>query len=106
VKLYCDPPMIFPANEPVNKVVAAGTRAQLQVMPAGNGPFNYQWYVGASGSTLVPLPGNEPTLTTPPIFGAAEFWVRVSNACGSVDSGTARVTTVGANGKAVVKSRR
>ena len=73
--------------------VAQGTRANLKVVPGGNGPFHYQWYQGHSGSTAFPIAGaNGSTLQTPAIAAATEFWVRVTNACGSRDSATATVS--------------
>ena len=48
----------------------------------------------AAGNTGF-APGAEPTverLTTPAILAPSDFWVRVSNACGTTDSWTATVT--------------
>jgi hypothetical protein len=92
----CQPPLILgiPGNQPVNSTVAAGSTANLKVVPIGTSGFRYQWYQGHSGSTLNPIAGaTSATLTTPKITSPTEFWVRVSNACGSIDSQTATVST-------------
>jgi hypothetical protein len=91
----CQPPFILGVNDlgTQTQSVASGTRANLKVTPGGNGPFHYQWYQGHSGSTAFPITGaNGSTLQTPAITTASEFWVRVTNACGSRDSATATVS--------------
>jgi Ig-like domain CHU_C associated len=91
----CDPPFILgsPGHQPASTTVNSGQTATLTVSPTGAPPFRYQWYVGHSGSTAFPITGgNTATLTTPPITTGTEFWVRVSNPCGSRDSQTAVVT--------------
>jgi len=90
----CSPPYILGVNQPADTSVARGSTAQLTVIAAGTGPLNYQWYRGIPGVTTFPVSnGNGPTLTTPPINGSHSFWVRVWNACGSVDSQAANVNT-------------
>jgi hypothetical protein len=91
----CDPPFILgsPGHQPASTTVNSGQTAKLTVSPNGAAPFRYQWYVGHSGSTAFPITGgNTATLTTPAITTETEFWVRVSNPCGSRDSATAVVT--------------
>ena len=91
----CQPPFILGVNDlgTQTQSVASGTRANLKVVPGGNGPFHYQWYQGHSGSTAFPISGaNGSTLQTPVITAPSEFWVRVTNACGSRDSATATVS--------------
>jgi hypothetical protein len=91
--IFCDPPVILGVSEPASMTIANGTTAQLTVAPLGSGPFVYQWYEGYQGFTSSPIDGGtSATLTTTPLSGTTPFWVRVSNACGSVDSNTAIVT--------------
>lgn len=90
----CTPPFILGINQPKATSVSNGSTAQLTVVADGTGPLNYQWYQGIPGVTTVPVSnGSGPTLTTPSINGSRSFWVRVWNACGSVDSQAANVTT-------------
>jgi hypothetical protein len=91
----CQPPFILGVNDlgTQTQSVPSGQTAKLTVSPAGTGPFKFQWYQGHSGSTAFPLAGaSSKQLTTPPISTATEFWVRVTNACGSRDSATATVS--------------
>ena len=91
----CQPPFILGVNDlgTQTQSVTSGTRANLKVVPGGNGPFKYQWYQGHSGSTAFPIAGaTSNTLQTPAITSATEFWVRVTNGCGSRDSATATVS--------------
>ena len=95
VSLTCNSPFIssLSTSQPQSQSINAGQTATLSVTGIGTGPFRYQWYVGHSGATGFPITGgNTATLTTPPITTETEFWVRVSNPCGSRDSATAVVT--------------
>jgi hypothetical protein len=91
----CHSPYILPTpgNNPANTTVPSGGRATLRVIPSGNGPFRYQWYQGHSGSTWNPVAGaTASTFLAPAATSPTEYWVRVSNACGSTDSFTATVS--------------
>jgi hypothetical protein len=91
----CHAPYILPipGNNPANTTVPIGGRATLRVIPAGNGPFHYQWYQGHSGSTWNPVAGaTSSTFLAPVVTAPTEFWVRVTNACGATDSFTATVS--------------
>ena len=95
VQVVCDPPSILGTNQPKSITAANGSQVTLEVTPSGTGPFFYQWYKGVPGMTRSPvLAANESKL----IFTTREtatYWVRVSNACGTVNSGGATVTTTG-----------
>lgn len=95
VEVLCDPPFILGTNQPHSITAANGSQVTLEVTPSGTGPFFYQWYTGVPGMTRSPvLAANESTL----IFTTREtasYWVRVSNACGTVNSTAATVTTTG-----------
>ena len=95
VYVDCTPPIILgiPGNQPASQSVKSGSTANVSVVPRGNGPYTYQWYQGHSGSTAFPIKGaTNSQLTTPAITQTTEFWVRVSNACGTRDSATAVIT--------------
>jgi hypothetical protein len=95
VNVDCVPPMILgvAGNQPSNTTTGTNGTATLSVKPVGSLGLRYQWYRGHSGSTAFPISGaTSATVTTPAVTTPTEFWVRVSNACGSRDSGTAVVT--------------
>lgn len=93
VEVICDPPIILAINNPQSQSVKRGSTATLTVKAEGPGPFTYTWYNGHAGFTSTPIANsNSATLTTPPINTTQEFWVRVSNACGTQNSGTATIT--------------
>ncbi len=94
VVVDCVPPMILsmPGHQPADTTADASGRATLTVKPDGTPGFRYQWYFGHTGFTSFPIAGaTSSTLTTPPVTSPTEFWVSVSNACGSADSTTATV---------------
>jgi hypothetical protein len=92
VHVFCDPPVILGLNQPQSATISNGGTAQISVTPTGSGPFNYQWYLGHQGSTLFPVDGGTAaTLTTSALNSTTQYWVRVSNGCGAVDSETATV---------------
>ena len=95
VAVDCRPPMILslPGNQPASATADASGKATLKVIPNGSSGFRYQWYQGPTGSTLFPLSGaTSQSFTTPAVTTPTDFWVRVSNACGSIDSATATVS--------------
>jgi hypothetical protein len=111
LRVHCDPPFLLSAasDQPQSQSIPADSRAVLNVRVAGGtGPFTYQWYRGPAGSTHFPVGGaRHAEMTTPPINTPTEFWVRVSNACGSQDSRAALITpTGGAAAPAKPPSRR
>jgi len=90
----CAPPFILgtPGHHPASVTVDSGKTAQLSVSPSGTGGFKYQWYTGHSGATGFPIAGaTSASFTTPAITTPTEFWVRVTNPCGTADSLTAVV---------------
>jgi Divergent InlB B-repeat domain/Domain of unknown function DUF11 len=59
---------------------------------AGWGTKSYQWYSGASGTTTTPVGTNSTSFTVPTVSdGNYSYWVRVTDACGSVDSTAAAI---------------
>src|SRR3954452_24253315 len=54
----------------------------------GNGTFTFAWFDGALNDTAHPVGTNSSSFTTPPITSVKNYWVRVSNACGTVTAAT------------------
>ena len=85
---------------PLSQSVTSGFSATLSVTPSGSGPFSYQWYDGASGTTTTPVGTNSATFTTPALTANKSYWVRVTSTCNgtaSVNSNTAVLTVSAAN---------
>src|SRR5205085_2390875 len=93
VDVICDPPVLLTINNPRSQSVKRGQTVTLGVSPETPGTFKYQWYAGHAGFSSTPIAGaNSSTFTTPAINSTSEFWVRISDACGTIDSQTATVT--------------
>lgn len=87
----CEKPTI--RTHPASAAILAGQRANLSVDAIGPGPLSYQWYEGASGDASKPMPGaTNTTFQTPILVSTRSYWVKVSNACGPVNSTTAIIT--------------
>ncbi len=86
-------------SQPVSRTILKGTPTVLTVGAYGN-PFPlFEWHEGHAGdpeSTLLQS-GPWPAFTTPPLHSQTSYWVRVTNAEGSVDSGTATISVVSNN---------
>lgn len=86
-------PMI--TTQPNSKTVIRGQSATLTVVANGLGPFNYQWYQGTSGDTISPVEGAvASSFTSSTLLHTANFWVRVTNIHGSIDSATATIDVI------------
>lgn len=84
-------------EQPENETVTSGRSARLSVEVAGTGPFTYQWYRRDGESTSQPIEGaTAAEYTTPPLTVTTRYWVRVTNATGSVDSVTVTVVVASA----------
>lgn len=79
-------------TQPLPATVNRGETAELSVAATGSVMIGYQWYLGLSGDTTNPVGVDSPNLTTPEIFTASSFWVRVSNGGSSQDSDAVEVT--------------
>ncbi len=85
------PPAIL--RPPQSQTVSAGSQTTLTVQAAGDEPLAFQWYAGRVGDTNDPVAGvSWAEFTTPPLTQTTQFWVRVSNPAGSVDSAAATLT--------------
>jgi len=91
--IQCQPPAI--TAQPHDAVIPANSSAVLTVVASGTA-LSYQWYVGAPNDFRQPVGGNSPSLTTPPITAATQFWVRINGQCGAANSIAATVRPAGA----------
>ena len=78
--------------QPAPASVVSGSTATLSVTAGGTGPFTYQWYQGAVGTTTSPVGTNSASFTTSALTATTTYWVRVSNAAGGVSSSLVTVT--------------
>lgn len=77
---------------PVSVSISSGASTVLSVTATGEA-LTYQWYAGLSGDVANPIAGaNGSTFDTGPLSGPANFWVRVTNPCGTADSNTAAIS--------------
>jgi uncharacterized protein (TIGR03437 family) len=87
VRTSCLAPVI--TTQPQSRVITSGGTVKLEVTANGTAPFTYQWYEGNKGDTSKPVAGaTAASFTTPPLTSSKSYWVRVSSACGSVNSNT------------------
>jgi len=92
----CNPSCTAPAitQQPASTTITASGSATLSVAATGTAPLSYQWFVGTSGTTTTPIGGATAASVAVTPSTATNYWVRVSNSCGSVNSNTATVTVV------------
>lgn len=80
-------------TQPLSQSIASGDSHTLSVVASGYPAPACQWYQGISPSTANPISGaTAASFTTPALFAATSYWVRVTNSQGSVDSQTATVS--------------
>jgi YD repeat-containing protein len=78
-------------TQPADATVSSGGSTQVSVVASGTTP-SYQWYQGQTGVTTNPVGTNQNYFNTPALTTTTQYWVRVSNTAGTVDSRTATVT--------------
>jgi uncharacterized delta-60 repeat protein len=78
------------ATQPVTRNRSPGESVTFEVVPAGTGPFTYQWF--RDGSPLENAAGSSLTLDPLRAEDAGRYTVRVGNAFGSADSQPAALT--------------
>jgi|GEM_PF-670821 len=83
----CSGPSI--SAQPQSQTITRGQSATLSVGVTGTTPISYQWYQGA-GTNSIPI-GTNPTVTVSPAV-TTTYWVRLTNSCGTIDSGLATIT--------------
>lgn len=88
------PQCVLPAilDQPKNVTGTFGVPISLSVVASG--AVSYQWYRASSGDPSNPVSGGTgPVLTfTPQATGFTDYWVKVTNSCGSTNSSTATTT--------------
>lgn len=95
----CTMPAI--TKSPDSQTVPYDAKASLRVVANGTAPLSYQWYEGAKGDTSKPVGSNGSSFLSPGIVTPTSFWVRVTNACGSIDSKAATITPLRSRRRAV-----
>jgi hypothetical protein len=88
-------------RQPESMVVRAGERATLSVVASGVFGLGYHWYQGPSGDLTLSRrieDATEAKYITPPLTTNSMFWVFVSGLGGYVDSATATVWVLPAEG--------
>lgn len=89
----CNPPVITSPTTQVNLMVRIGLSKNLAVVASGSG-LSYQWFRSEpEGSEFVPIPGATGTSVIVSPEEVSRYYVRVTNACGSVDSPQWRIVT-------------
>ncbi len=66
-------------TQPASLRMLSGKTAVLKVVVSGTGPFVYQWYLGESGDTSMPVGKNSSIFTTPSLKTDVNYWVKVSS---------------------------
>jgi hypothetical protein len=89
----CPGPTI--TSQPPSGSIRAGNSVKLSVAATGTS-VGFQWFTGTSGNTSSPIAGATASSVTVTPGVTTSFWVRVSDACGDVNSSTATVTVVAA----------
>src|SRR5206468_5489307 len=89
--LEIDSPIVI-TTAPVDQYVANNTAATFTVVATGEN-LHYHWYYGNVGDTSTEVGPDAPSFTTWPIHGTDKFWLRITNACGNVDSAQLIATT-------------
>lgn len=79
--------------------VLAGEPAALTMAVYGRSGVDYTWYAGTSGDESSPVPAAKgPVLQLPGVWEPANYWVRMTNEAGRLDSGSLVVRPVSAIG--------
>ena len=89
--VVCTAPVI--TIHPQSQTICSGQTAAMSVVALGTAPLSYQWYQGSSGDTSSLISGaTSSSYTTAALTQTTNYWVRVTNACGSVDSNTVTIS--------------
>ena len=88
--------ILFPSitTQPASFPIFSGQTASLAIVATSTAPLTYQWYEGSAGTTTTPVGTDSAAFTTPVLTTAASYWVRVTNAVGSLDSATAVISVI------------
>lgn len=78
--------------QPTSVTINSGSTATFTVVATGSSP-TYQWYSGNTGTTTQPISlATSNSYTTPALGSNKNYWVRVSNSAGNVNSNTVTAT--------------
>ncbi|MBM3879649.1 MAG: hypothetical protein FJ387_07995, partial [Verrucomicrobia bacterium] len=80
--------------EPEGRTIFAGETVGLTVTATGSVPLAYQWYEGVVGDTAKPVGDGSPSFTSPALLTSTQYWVRVTNPAGQIDSAEALINVV------------
>lgn len=91
----CTTPCTAPRflETPESDVIYAGTSALLSTRVRGTPPLVVQWFAGAKGDTSRLVEAGEWDVRVRP-EATSKYWVRVTDACGQIDSEAAELTVV------------
>jgi uncharacterized protein YjiK len=78
--------------QPSSTTIVSGYATTLSLTATGLPAPTIQWYQGTAGTTTTPVGTNSSSFTTPVLTTTTDFWARVTNTGGSLDSATATVT--------------
>ena len=76
-------------QQPQGKTIEPGSVITLTVNATGTQPLSYQWYQGMRDDTSMPVGTNSKTFKTPQTQATTNYWVRITNPTGSIDSDNA-----------------
>lgn len=88
----CTAPSVSTPAQANPSSISSGGSSQLSVGGSGSAPLTYTWYVGSHGDTSNPIGTGSTFMVSP--ASTTNYWVRVSNGCGTADSATVPVTVV------------
>lgn len=82
------------STQPMSLITTSASEEILKVIASGNG-LEYQWYMGNSGNTSEPIPSaNSSSLKIRSLNKDTNYWVRVLNDSGFIDSDTAKLRVI------------
>jgi hypothetical protein len=79
-------------QQPANVTIKKNTATRLTVAATGTGTVTYQWYKGTTGSGTAISGATSSFYDTPRLTATTSYWVKVTSACGAINSNTATVT--------------
>jgi hypothetical protein len=96
-KPSCTTPTI--QSQPQNASVSPNGSVLLSVTAQGVSPLHYSWHDAAD--PLNTIGGDSPQFQTPALTKTTQYYVTVSNSCGSANSATETITVLAAKRRAV-----
>lgn len=90
VVTICIPPQVV--QQPQGGTIQYGQNIGIAVSATGSTPLTLQWFA-TEGNVTTAIPGNATSISVGPRV-TTDYWVRVTNACGTVVSNIARVMVI------------